>query len=785
MPVGTVGLGVEAMRHAVARWAAVLFVMQFLSAGAAHAGVSPLNGAEAAASRAARIVEELEFFNARLAAVAEGTLRPLFHGRSMPLPAESCAIGHTPRIFGLLIGASDPGPRTMRLAGPDNDVRLLASTLETLGAAKEDIFPLVGDEAGREAIVEAAWTILSRLECNDKVFVHYGGTALVSKTVARDMIGDGRDSPRERSLDEVLSSAREMLGGRAEADLSALRSLTDATQWYLDSGITLFLNGSGEIVDGKPQAFEVLTGDDVAELVTLFRNHRADVTLVLDTCYASTADVLGRHIAVSDAFWSVDVGTGNVPGTAPDEADRKRSRLSRDAGELAVFYSSIDENPSIEASFDVDGEKVKYGLFTFRVAQALLENREATVRDISAGLNRIAAADAERRWRQAHRIEATNADMRVFAGSADGAQRTDTIRIISPSDTRGARVVEVPQLEIVGVVDWHAPARAVLVEGQPAALSRDGRFSARINLRAGVNTISVTGLTADNEIHLMPPLELVYDGDLKKFENEGRRFALIIANRTYLPETGFSSLQTPVADAEALQSVLAARYGFETELRFSQGESFPLFLVDATKDRIEDALYTLGQVAGENDTVLIYYAGHGVYDERTLNAAWVPVDATRPYNYLSGATITEHVQRLRARKVILISDSCYSGALRSGGEAAAALAQVTAEDRNRTLARMAQMKSRVLITSGGTEPVLDLGGGGHSVFARALLTGLEKIDRDIFSAEELFHEYIRPMVAGRADQVPQMRPMDRTEHEPGGDVVFVRAAPAGGATALQ
>ena len=771
------------MRHAVARWAAVLFVMQFLSAGAAHAGATLLNSADAAAGRAARLVEELEFFNARLAGVAEGTLRPLFHGRSMPLPAEACAAGHTPRIFGLLVGASDPGPDNMRLAGPDNDVHLLASTLETLGAAKEDIFALVGDGAAREAIVEAAWTILSRLECNDKVFVHYGGTALVSKTIVRDAVGGGGDSPRGRPLDEVLSAARAMLGDRVEADLSALRGLTDATQWYLNSGITLFLNGSGEIADGKLRSFEVLTGDDVAELVTLFRNHRADVTLVLDTCYASTADVLNRHIAVSDAFWSIDVGSAS--GAAPDEADRKRSRLSRDAGELAVFYSSIDENPSIEASFDVGGEKVKYGLFTFRVAQALLENREATVRDVSAGLNRIASADTDRRWRQTHRIEATNADMRVFAGAADGAQRTDTIRILSPSVTRGARIVEVPQLEIVGVVEWHAPARAVLVEGQPAALSRDGRFSAKVNLRAGVNTISVTGLTADNEIHLMPPLELVYDGDVKKFENDGRRFALIIANKDYLPETGFASLQTPVADAEALQSVLAGRYGFETELRFSEGESLPLLLVDAGKDRIEDALYTLGQVAGENDTVLIYYAGHGVYDERTANAAWVPVDATRPYNYLSGATITEHVQRIRARKVILISDSCYSGALRGGGEGASALAQVTAEDRSRTLARMAQAKSRVLITSGGTEPVLDLGGGGHSVFARALLTGLEKIDRDVFSAEELFHEYIRPMVAGRADQVPQMRPMDRTEHEPGGDVVFVRAAPAGGGTALQ
>lgn len=774
------------MQHALAKWAAALLVMPFLVAGTVQAGVTPLGSAPSAASTVAGIVEDLTFFNDRLGGFAEGALQPLFHGRSMPLPADACAVGHTPRIYGLLIGASNPGPRIMRLAGPDNDVVLLASALEKLGADRNDIFALVGDKASREEIVEAAWTILSRLECNDKVFVHYGGTAVTTKSIAHNVFGSGETGPNERTFDDALSAARKLLERDAETDLSALRGLTDAVRWYLDSGITLFLNGSGETVDGKLRSFEVLTDDDISELTTLFRNHRADVSLVLDTCYASTADVLNRQIAVSDTVWSIDVGARNADGDASGNSPYgKGSRLNRDAGDLAVLYSSIDEKPSMEASFDIDGEKVKYGLFTFRVAQALLENREATIRDIGAGLNRIAEADTKRRQLQTHRVEATNPDMRIFAGLPDGPQRTDTIRILSPSVTRGARIVEVPQLEIVGVVEWHAPARAVLVEGQPAALSRDGRFSAKVNLRAGVNTISVTGLTADNEIHLMPPLELVYDGDVKKFENEGRRFALIIANKDYLPETGFASLQTPVADAEALQSVLAGRYGFETELRFSEGESLPLLLVDAGKDRIEDALYTLGQVAGENDTVLVYYAGHGVYDERTANAAWVPVDATRPYNYLSGATITEHVQRIRARKVILISDSCYSGALRSGGEGASALAQVTAEDRSRTLARMAQAKSRVLITSGGTEPVLDLGGGGHSVFARALLTGLEKIDRDVFSAEELFHEYIRPMVAGRADQVPQMRPMDRTEHEPGGDVVFVRAAPAGGGTALQ
>ena len=88
---------------------------------------------------------------------------------------------------------------------------------------------------------------------------------------------------------------------------------------------------------------------------------------------------------------------------------------------------------------------------------------------------------------------------------------------------------------------------------------------------------------------------------------------------------------------------------------------------------------------------------------------------------------------------------------------------------------MAGLRSRVLITSGGTEPVMDAGGDGHSIFARALLTGLAEMKGTAFAAEDLFRDYIRPMVSGRAEQMPQMRPIDRTGHEPAADVVFVRA----------
>jgi len=44
------------------------------------------------------------------------------------------------------------------------------------------------------------------------------------------------------------------------------------------------------------------------------------------------------------------------------------------------------------------------------------------------------------------------------------------------------------------------------------------------------------------------------------------------------------------------------------------------------------------------------------------------------------------------------------------------------------LARMTRKRSRTAMVSGGLEPVLDSGGGGHSVFAKAFLAALEEKD---------------------------------------------------------
>jgi hypothetical protein len=778
--------GVGFMRQIKA--GAIALVLTF--AGIQSASSAAVAIGQGASSHAQEVLADLRHFTGRLATFAEGAVSPLFQGRALPLPPETCVQPEKSQRFALLVGADNPGPLQLSVPAAVNDVELLESTLFNVETENDrgDIDVYSEKNPDRESVVEAAWEILNNLRCGDKVIIYFGGYALMQSQIEEVVVDEGPAAPSGRSLEETLSAGRHTLNGAsadaaADETLLAIREAVDILEWYRGSGLNLLLRGDGEIGQ-EPltlSGFEIMTSADISELVTHMRNHRADVTLVLDTNHASEAGTMQRQREVAPEYWRADIRSASAEGTADVESRFRPTRLVASPGDLAVFYSSVDKDISVSATFDVAGRPMEYGLFTFRLAEAILSGRNPTVQAVRDALDRIVRADDTGRRRQTHRIESTRPDMPVFGRMEKGRQRTDTIRILEPSGMRGASVMESSRIDLVGMVDWPSPAKAVLVEGQPAQLLGDGRFSATVNLRTGVNSISILGLTGDDEIHTMPPLEVVFDGDLKKLKGEGRRYALIIANQNYLPETRMSRLETPIADAEALRDILASRYGFATELAVGTGDAVPLFLVDAGKDEIEDALYTLSQVAGEQDTVLIYYAGHGVYDERTASAYWVPVNAEKPYNYLSGNAITEHVQRMMARSVILISDSCYSGALRSGE--APPVAEVTDEDRRRALLRMADMRARILITSGGNEPVMDTGGGGHSIFARALLTGLERMDADAFSAQELFRDYISPMVGGRVEQVPQFRPIDRTDHEPSADVVFVRlddAASAGG-----
>ena len=87
-------------------------------------------------------------------------------------------------------------------------------------------------------------------------------------------------------------------------------------------------------------------------------------------------------------------------------------------------------------------------------------------------------------------------------------------------------------------------------------------------------------------------------------------------------------------------------------------------------------------------------------------------------------------------------------------------------------ARLTRLRSRTVLSSGALEPVADSGGGGHSVFAKAILNVLRG-NAALIDGTQLFAK-VRQQVRLNAEQTPQYQNIRMAGHEVGGDFLFVR-----------
>ncbi len=241
--------------------------------------------------------------------------------------------------------------------------------------------------------------------------------------------------------------------------------------------------------------------------------------------------------------------------------------------------------------------------------------------------------------------------------------------------------------------------------------------------------------------------------------------ALTIGINSYNADNGagWQTLQSARPDAESIGRSLSENYGFQVRT---------LLDAQATRGAIMSALDELATDSGENDAVLVYFAGHGFYDEKLKEGYWIPADARRTANgrdakedWLWNSTLTRLFGAANARHVLVLADACYSGALFRGDQ------PLSAHGNRNWYERAFAKRSRYLISSGGMEPVLD-SGSGHSVFAQQVLNYLGTGNLDIFSSNDLGLA-LRERVATLTGQMVQMGPLPVSEHA-GGEFVFVR-----------
>lgn len=659
-----------------------------------------------------------------------------------------CTASTDGQTYAILIGADGRGLGASILPGPANDVSLLFSTLTSRGVKPANIYTLLGAKATRQELKNALETVLPLLGCHDGVVLYFGGHSLHTDFFVS--FGEEKFGSLNRNSNWLIS-----LYARDD------KVMTD----FVENQPYLVLNTA----DGEHAEF--LNAADISEIALSIRNTGADMTYVSDSNFAAGVNLHMRHLKRDPgAFWHAEVSQDAENQGMTTLFDRTRALLQPGHGQMTALYSSSALESSVEMKLPSGAlnEKV-HGLFTYRLATAMIADSSLTAPSLARAMETFDKNEGSSKTTSI--IETSAPKAPILAELTQPLSNSDAIKILTPKHTRSAVMLEAPSLTISGHIEWPEQTMIVLVNREQAFSKVSGEFRHEIELEQGLNQIEIVAMTRDNRQH-RKVIEVNYEGEMQALLGTGLRYAIMIGNQSYGAGTGMPALKTPFADIEAVAAELTGSYGFQTSVTLPDGSALNLMLRDAGKTQIETVLFQMSRIAGEKDTVLIYYGGHGIYEQMTDTAFWVPADAVSgvPPTYLSASHISEALLRLQAGNVLVISDSCYSGGLLRAAEDTGLQND---DDRMIALQRLSKRRSRVLITSGSLEPVADDGGDGHSVFARALLTGLRENNEKAFSARELFSIHILPFVVGQSQQEPQFRPIARSGHE-GGDIVFVR-----------
>ena len=222
-------------------------------------------------------------------------------------------------------------------------------------------------------------------------------------------------------------------------------------------------------------------------------------------------------------------------------------------------------------------------------------------------------------------------------------------------------------------------------------------------------------------------------------------------------------------DAEHVKSLLIDKFNFpENNLRILVND-------EATLMNMKNTLSEVSLSAGENDRVLIFFAGHGQTMELPDGGEMgylMPVDGNLDNLYASSIPMDD-IKKLalmsKAKHMLFLIDACYGGLAASGTRG---LSPVSKNYINKIVAE----KSRQIITAGGKdEQVIEKSEWGHSAFTMNLLRALDKGTADVnddgfITADEL-GLFLKEKVTEDSDfqQTPQSRRFTSQE----GEFVFI------------
>ena len=135
-------------------------------------------------------------------------------------------------------------------------------------------------------------------------------------------------------------------------------------------------------------------------------------------------------------------------------------------------------------------------------------------------------------------------------------------------------------------------------------------------------------------------------------------------------------------------------------------------MINGSREKILSKISGLREGLRPEDSLLIYYAGHGTYDRDLNMGFWQPVDAKpdQDFTWIDTNRLSKRLSTFTSRNILVVADSCFSGAVFRGADAEFNYVAGGA----RAYQSLIDKRTRLALTSGGMEPVLDSLGEGEN-----------------------------------------------------------------------
>lgn len=327
------------------------------------------------------------------------------------------------------------------------------------------------------------------------------------------------------------------------------------------------------------------------------------------------------------------------------------------------------------------------------------------------------------------------------------------ISIISPV-VRGSRLLLAnDQVLVKGMAIDEFGVHSIYINNVKTQLKEGNRFDVVLDLVIGENPIKIRAVDINgNESVREMTIIRRENEELLVEESEGKTYLLTIGIDNY---TTYPQLYNAVMDVKAVEKLLTDKYSF------SENEVTTIYNERATQQQIIDAFTDLIKKLQWNDKVLIYFSGHGIFNNELNEGYWLPIDAKEGEvsTFISNSTLLKFVEEMKAKHILVIADACFSGSLFNESQ------------RGKFEDEVGRYRSRWAVTSGRLEPVADGVMGQHSPFCNAILTFLGENELEKVAVSDLV-QYVKKNVPETANQIPRGNPLKNAGDE-GGEFIFI------------